>query len=583
MTAAVGLTAVWLGVVVVPPWVSAIVPRSVLVRATIGFLTVLEVTYVAVWAVALIATPILGGVVYRARCVATSLPWSNRGLLLGTSCLLGLLAAEVIVAARRPSIGPVRRAAEIQSESVIELTNRFNEPRDDRKVTVAVLGESSAFGVPYEKWLSIGRIVTWQLEHAMPEKRFHLALLATPGDTLELQHRKLASLTRRPDCIIIYCGHNEFFSTIPSFRRPDHYRDVREARRSNSHLLPCRVSPILGLIRQTRDQYSVGIRPPPDTRQPLVDVPVYTPADFAERLADFACRLESITAYAESIKALPILVVPPANDGDFEPNRSFLPAETSRSDREAFARDFLDARRLEDQEPKRALVRYRNLLERQPGFAEAHYRLGRLLEYAGAWDEAYEHYVAARDCDGHPMRCVSKFQQAYRDVAAKHNCVLIDGQALFHAMGPHGLLNDHLFHDGVHPSLGGQIALAQAILEGLRARHAFGWTAVAPVPSIDPAQCAAHFGLTHTDLSTVALCASGFYGAVAILRYDPSQRHAKARAYTDAARRIAAGEAADLAGLPNLRVQTNSSAPHARDVLLGPPRAHTATVVTTEW
>ena len=85
----------------------------------------------------------------------------------------------------------------------------------------------------------------------------------------------------------------------------------------------------------------------------------------------------------------PILVVPPANDAGFEPLRSFLPAETLRAEREAFARDFLAARRLEASDPEHSIEQYRALLARQPGFAESHYRLARLLEDTGAWDEAY--------------------------------------------------------------------------------------------------------------------------------------------------------------------------------------------------
>jgi hypothetical protein len=563
VAAAVALTAAALGVLVIPPWLISMIPKSMLVQGTLGLLTVLEATYVALWLTALIATPVLGGVVFRTRQSRSSPTWVSRGLLLGTSCLLGLLTAEAIVAARRaatrPKLLPTKSERKNKTEGT--LTNQFDEPRDDAELTLAVLGESSAFGVPYSKWLSIGRILTWQLEQAKPGKRFHLELLAVPGDTLKGQYEKLACLSRRPDCVIIYCGHNEFFSTIPSSRRPDHYRDLKGGADWSSVLLPVRVSSVLGLIRQTLEQHRVGEGPHPYAPQPLVDVPAYMPGDFSERLADFAFRLESITAYTESIKALPILVVPPANDADFDPNRSFLPAETPRSERDAFAREFLDARRLEDRERQSALDRYRSLLKRQPGFAETHYRLGRLLERAGDWAGAYEHYVAARDCDGLPMRCPSKFQQVYREVASRHDCILIDGQALFHAIGTHGLLTDDLFCDAIHPSLRGHIALAQAILEGMRAHHAFRWTAEIPVPPIDPTQCAAHFGLKPSDMSAVAMSESAFYGGVALLRYDPSQRRAKARALERAARRIAAGESAESVGLSDFGARLNTSGP----------------------
>ena len=118
-----------------------------------------------------------------------------------------------------------------------------------------------------------------------------------------------------------------------------------------------------------------------------------------------------------------------------------------------------------------------------------------LLEKTGDWDEAYRQFIAARDLDGMPMRCLSTFQQAYFDVAERHDCVLVDGQALFHAIGPHGQLDDTLFADVMHPSLRGHIALASGILDALYKRRAFGWSHDQSAPLIDPARCAAHFGL----------------------------------------------------------------------------------------
>ena len=137
-------------------------------------------------------------------------------------------------------------------------------------------------------------------------------------------------------------------------------------------------SPICRVIDET---IGLLLRARPPTRavaRRLVDVPVYTAAEYAERLHDFRVRLEAITAYCERVGAMVVLVIPPGNDADFEPNRSFLPPETPRAERDAFARDFEAARRLEAADPAGAAAAYRALLDRQPGFAETHYRLARL-------------------------------------------------------------------------------------------------------------------------------------------------------------------------------------------------------------
>ena len=104
------------------------------------------------------------------------------------------------------------------------------------------------------------------------------------------------------------------------------------------------------------------------------------------------------------------------------------------------------------------------------------------------------------------MCCLTSFQDAYREVAARHACVLIDGQAYFHKVGRQYQLDDDLFQDIMHPSLRGFIALSQAVLQALAARHAFGWPQDVPAPVIDPAACHA-LRIRPGDLETHRLLA----------------------------------------------------------------------------
>ena len=57
-----------------------------------------------------------------------------------------------------------------------------------------------------------GTIVGRELERAIPAHRFRVEILAEKGATLEAMHLKLAGLTRRPDALIVYSGHNEFLA-----------------------------------------------------------------------------------------------------------------------------------------------------------------------------------------------------------------------------------------------------------------------------------------------------------------------------------------------------------------------------------
>jgi lysophospholipase L1-like esterase len=288
----------------------------------------------------------------------------------------------------------------------------------------------------------------------------------------------------------------------------------------------------------------------------LVDVPVYLGEEFPRLLADFTRRLDEIASYANGLGALLVLIAPPGNDADFEPNRSFLPADTPRHERESFRRAFLETRLMEDTDPTQSMKRYRELLTRQPGFAETHYRLATLYRKAGLWADAYRHFIAARDADGYPMRCLTSFQQVYRDVASRHDCLYIDGQSYFHAIGRNGLLDDELFQDAMHPSLRGQIALAQAVVHAIEARRACNWPADLPPPAIDPTECAEHFGMDNSAWEHAARWSRGFYSLVGRLRYDSSERSRRIDEAGRAGDRIEGGSPPEAVGLVNVGIPT---------------------------
>jgi lysophospholipase L1-like esterase len=468
-------------------------------------------------------------------------------VVVGSISLVGLMLAEAAAAAYLSWAHRVPRLA------MADGGPRRLGTGDD--ATIVVVGESSAEGVPYRDWLSVGKIVAWQLRRLFPQRMFHVETQARAGWTLEQMLQKLAEPHRPPDAVILYAGHNEFASRFGWSADVPHYLDdPRPAWPLRlTHAIALR-SPICRLIREARDRELVAARPPARGRPPA-DVPSHTAAQYRERLDDFRRRLEAIVVDLERAGVLTILVVPPGNDAGFEPSRSLLPPETPRAVREAFCREMDEARALESTDSGESVRRYRALILRQPGFAEAHFRLARRLEADGALDEAYREYALARDLDGHPMRCPTPFQDVYRELAARYGAILVDGQAVFHARHPRGLLDDSLFNDGMHPSFEGYVALAEAILEELKRHGAFRWPGAPPAPKIDLAECSGHFDVTTATWKEVCKFAAGFYRATMPIRHDPAERAAKARRYEDGLRRLEAGEPAESLGIPGVGIR----------------------------
>ncbi len=197
--------------------------------------------------------------------------------------------------------------------------------------------------------------------------------------------------------------------------------------------------------------------------------------------------------------------------------------------------EFQAARAEESSDPARAAAGYAAILGRHPGFAEAHFRLARLLERAGDPAEAGRHYLAALDHDGLPIRCPAPFRAAYQEVARRHpRCLLIDGRRELAAISPNGLIGDRVIQDTHHPTLAGYVALAGAVLRALPIREVLGPSRSIALP-LDPDDCARHFAMDASRWATVCERTSVHYRRVAGYRYDPAERLEKSRRYAEAA------------------------------------------------
>jgi hypothetical protein len=554
-----------------PPWFHALMPDPSFKRIIVRLLLAAQ----AIYRVALVTVPVamsaLAVALWWTRRREARRPRLIRGFVLCFALTVGLAMAESIAAAwlawtqvstpRLPTRfpDPPTRTADGNRENthVLEpLSDRLSDAPDDQTLNIVVLGESSACGAPYHEWLSVGQIVAWKLREAIPHRQFRVELLAHPGIRLDMVHNLLAGLEHRPDLAILYAGHNEFDARYDCTRAPLYYADDETpAARVSVERAALVHSPVCQLIRQIIGNYRVSIPPRRDVIRPLVDVPVYTAAEYAERLHDFRTRLEAITAYCERLGALVVLVPPPANDAHFEPNRSFLLPQTTRAERAQFARGFEAARKTGQTDPLQGIAAYRALLGRQPGFAEAQYRLARLLEATGQGEEAHQHYVAARDCDGFPVRCTSDFLNVYHEVAARHpRAILVDAPELLRKLSPRGTVADEFFADGHHPSLIGYTALSQKILEELYALRAFDWPASSPAPVVTPADCAVHFGMNAEKWASVCGMIYQFYAICAPLCVDPSDRFARAEHYRDAIPQLMNGKRAETLQLPGVGI-----------------------------
>lgn len=523
--------------IVLPGW-APLFPRSVQRGLTEGALVGARLFHGALVVAGVIGSPWFGRQTIRAWKEKRRGTWSERLFLLCLSCLVSLAALEL-------GAGVVR--AWTHRFPVLPLEFAADDPDAYR---IVVLGGSSALGEPYRPWVSVGHIVAWKLAEAIPERRFEPEILAWLGDSLETQHQKLAEIKHRPDAVMIYSGHNEFTHRFEENR--DYTLDPGASSstiwRAFEHVGS--FSPFNRLVRELISKNRLDAPPSLKDRHQLIDPPLCDPAERAEVLADFSARLEAIVSYCDQIGAQVILVIPPANEADFEPSRSVVAPGTSEADRRRLARDFQAARSAMASDPAQAEALLRATLHRHPEFAEADYRLGQLLRALDRIDEAREHFQRALNHDGLPIRCAEPFREVYHQVAQRQpNAILIDGRRELMEASASGLLGDEVIEDAHHPNLKGYVAIAAAALRELKGRAVFGEASAAIEPP-DVAGCVAHFGLDAEAIAEACERTSIHYERVAGYRYDPSERLAKSRQFAEAAQRLRAGASIYEVGLP---------------------------------
>ncbi|HEY2156931.1 MAG TPA: hypothetical protein VGH33_14975, partial [Isosphaeraceae bacterium] len=341
---------------VIPTWLVVIVPPAAWRRAAVGFLWATLIFQLAALPIALIGSALAGVSLLRARRANRPRSGAARLLLLCSSCLLGLGIVEAGAAAwhawahRYPTL-PTRFARDADGRA---------SSRDEQGLCILVVGESSALGIPYDKWMSVGSIVAWQLERVFPGRRVSVEYRARGGANLEPMHLSMADLDRRPDAVLVYSGHNEFQARYPWSREVTYYRDLAPPATVASRLEGLgRLSNLGRMILHAIELRRLCTAPPPKPTRRLVDVHAFTPEEGAGVVSDYRGRLTAISSYCHRIGAVPILVVPAGNQAGYEPNRSVLPPETPAKGREAFARRFEAARQAEARDPAGAVVLYR--------------------------------------------------------------------------------------------------------------------------------------------------------------------------------------------------------------------------------
>jgi len=299
--------------------------------------------------------------------------------------------------------------------------------------------------------------------------------VAQAGDALKQDIEQLWRLPVKPHVLLVCTGHNEL------------YQEVDVQLRASGSVVPAvdrllRWSPTFSLIdRILKERFNVLWRSVQRERR-LVDVPYLTDEQKAQRLTVFTDRLRSLSLYCLRQNIELIWFIPAASESACPPNRSSIRFH-SRSFRDSDAVAAYQKARLHEQQQEWNLAAeiYQSALRNYPDMAEFHFRLGHCLLHMNQPQTAVVSFQRALETDAFPVRAQADHRQAVEQVAREYGNATIDTAAILRRMTPHGILDETVILDDVHPTLRGVFGL------GTEAADVIHNLVLKDLPGIDPA------------------------------------------------------------------------------------------------
>ena len=308
---------------------------------------------------------------------------------------------------------------------------------------IFVMGESATAGFPYPGNVAFSRILQKRLADAFPDRVIEVVNVAvTATNTYALVDFIDEILAQKPDAILIYAGHNEFYgalgaaSTISLGRFEPHLRAYLWLRRLRvfqamenglTRLEGQNAAPTGGKAQGDPGLGFTLMGRMSDKADILLGGPTYLKAR-----NQFDANLRTVLAKAKSAGIPVVLSELVSNQRDQVPFASVAAGAL-------------------------------------PGADEV-FREARALEEKGSYDQARDAYARAKDLDVLRFRAPEEFNDIIHRLAGEFDVPVVPMKSYFEAASPHGLVGSTLILEHLHPNVEGQLLMSEAFLHTLRKR-----------------------------------------------------------------------------------------------------------------
>jgi lysophospholipase L1-like esterase len=361
-----------------------------------------------------------------------------------------------------------------------EFAREFRALKPPGGFRVFVVGESSAAGFPYPTDYAFGAFLARRLRAALPDVPSEVVNAAVAGYSSRralLVAREVA--LHQPDLLIVYSGHNEWAEQRYYSRLIE--MDPRLFR-LRERLIATRLFTVLShspLLRPESHDEALERFMQDEQREFQEMFAVFsrrvegrdyaTPEQLAQRDQLYRLNLEEIIRVGLGAGARVMLLTLSQNFADWAPGASTHRPGLGAAETARFAKLFAAGERARAEGDCPAALRsFDEALALDAEYAALHYAIARCQRALGAYELARRHQRLASDLDRVPYGAPTVFNDVIRELAAAHDLLLVDVDALMTEESEHGLVGDDLFIEFAHPNLRANQKIAEGIAAVLR-------------------------------------------------------------------------------------------------------------------
>ena len=325
----------------------------------------------------------------------------------------------------------------------VPINDFFLKNKPGNGYRIFVLGGSTVQGFPYKANLVFTRILQRRLQDIFTNRKIEVINLGlTAVNSYTLLDFADEILQQKPDAILIYAGHNEYYGalgvasmengSIPGWMKKLHLSLIHFR---TYQLLQNFINSITKIIHPISSD---------EAKRTLMqqiagkNVIPYNSEMYKDGLIQFRENLSDLLAEFKNAQ-VPVII------SDLVCNIKDLPPFLS-----------LDDGKNKDE------------------FADSVYYEARELEAKSLFEQAKEKYTKAKDLDAIRFRASEDINKIIHELADKYDDYFISLKSLFEKYSPHGLVGNNLMTEHLHPNIEGCFLMSEGFFDALKGHNMIG-------------------------------------------------------------------------------------------------------------